>query len=65
MMETFILYWLDGTLETVTGTSIANAFNRAGYETGAINALNFYEKSETGVPAYEYNAIEKKWENIK
>ena len=43
-MKTFILHWLDGSTEEVIGTDIANAFARAGYGGGAINALDHWEE---------------------
>lgn len=48
-MKQFTLYWLDGLREIITGTSIADAFNRAGYGAGALRALDFYaEGIDTG-----------------
>lgn len=43
-MKQFTLYWLDGLREIITGTSIADAFNKAGYGAGALRALDFYEE---------------------
>lgn len=43
-MKTYILHWLDGKTEEVHGTSIADAFARAGYGGGAIVALDYYEE---------------------
>jgi len=43
-MKKFKLYWLDGKEEVVEGTSIADAFMRAGYGNGAIRALDYYEQ---------------------
>ena len=45
IMKTFILYWL-GNLEPekVKGYDIADAFRRAGYNGGAIAALDYYEE---------------------
>lgn len=45
-MKTFILHWLDGKTETVTGTDIANACNQAGIGTGALQALDYYEEKK-------------------
>lgn len=39
----FKLFWLDGKTEIVVGNSIADAFNKAGYGSGAIAALDYYE----------------------
>lgn len=45
-MKTFILHWLDGSTEEVTGTDIANAFARAGYGGGATKALGYWEEDK-------------------
>lgn len=44
MDKTFILHWLDGSTERVTGPTISSAFAMAGYGGGAISALDFYEE---------------------
>ena len=44
MDKTFVLHWLDGTAERVSGPSIETAFALAGYGGGAINALDYYEE---------------------
>ncbi len=46
-MKTFILYWLDGKVETVKGHSIADAFTRAGYGAGAMPALDYFKEVTT------------------
>lgn len=43
-MKTFILHWLDGTEETIHGDSISDAFNKAGYDSGALRALDWYDE---------------------
>ena len=43
-MKKFILHWLDGTQEEVKGNDIADAFRRAGYGSGAIHALDWYNE---------------------
>lgn len=48
-MKTFKLYWLTKTkgvqdTEEIKGDNIADAFRRAGYGGGAINALDYYEE---------------------
>ena len=43
-MKTFRLYWLDGKVEVITGTSIANAFMCSGYSGGALGALDWWEE---------------------
>ena len=46
-MKTYILYWLDGKTEEVTGNSISDAFMRAGYGGGALAALDYYKEKQT------------------
>ncbi len=43
-MKKFKLYWLGGSTEVIEGSDIADAFRRAGYGGGAINALDYYEE---------------------
>lgn len=43
-MKNFRIHWLDGTTTDVTGTDIADAFMRAGYGGGAVNAIDYYEE---------------------
>ena len=43
-MKTYILHWLSGETEEVTGYSISDAFTRAGYGAGALGALDYYEE---------------------
>ena len=43
-LKTFILYWDDGSTEKVHGTTIDDAFRRAGYGGGAIAALDYYKE---------------------
>lgn len=43
-MKTYILHWVDGKEEIVRGHSISDAFMKAGYGGGAINALDYYEE---------------------
>lgn len=44
MDKKFILYWLDGKTEEVTGPNIQIAFSRAGYGGGAIRALDYFKE---------------------
>ncbi len=46
-MQTFFLFWLDGKKEQVTGDTIADAYNRAGYSGGAMRALDFYSETDS------------------
>ena len=41
-MKDFTLFWLTGKSEVIKGTDIADAFRRAGYGGGALDALDFY-----------------------
>lgn len=43
-MKTFILHWLTGKTEEVSGKSIVTAMTHAGYGGGAIRALDYYEE---------------------
>ena len=43
-MKKFRLHWLSGRTEEITGTSIADAFTKAGYGAGAMRALDWYEE---------------------
>jgi hypothetical protein len=54
--KTFRLYWLSGDTDTVTGSTIADAMNSAGYGGGAVRALDFYQQGE----AQTYH-----WDNSK
>jgi hypothetical protein len=47
-MRRFKIFWLDGTVETITGDSIADAFMKAGYGGGAIRALDYYKELKEG-----------------
>ena len=43
-MKTFILHWLTGKDETITGMNIQDAFLRAGIGGGAMRALDYWEE---------------------
>jgi len=43
-MRKFILHWLTGKIEIVEGKDIADAFTKAGYSSGALRALDWYEE---------------------
>jgi len=43
-MKKFKLYWRSGDTEIVEGTSIDDAFRRAGYSQGAIKGLDWFEE---------------------
>lgn len=40
----FILHWLHGKTEEISGYDIADAFSKAGYGGGALGALDYYEE---------------------
>ena len=42
--KTFILHWLDRKEQTIVGTDIKDAFNRAGYGAGAVAAVDYWEE---------------------
>ena len=42
--KTFIIHWLDGKVQTITGTDIKDAFYRAGFGAGAIAACDYWEE---------------------
>lgn len=56
----FIVYWLDGKLEHMSGKTIQDAFTRAGYGAGATNAIDFYDQSS--IPTHEY--VEGNWRKL-
>ena len=43
-MHTFKFYWLNGKVETGTGTSMSDAFMRLGYGGGAMAALDSWKQ---------------------
>lgn len=53
------LYWLDGTSELINGEGIADAFRKAGYSGGAMEALDFY--SENPDDKYVYDKVNHEW----
>ena len=46
-MKNYAFHWLDGTTEIVAGSSVSDAFGRAGYGSGALPALDYYEEFPT------------------
>jgi len=42
-MGKYRIHWLNGCVEEIDGTDIADAFRRAGYGSGAIRAVDYYE----------------------
>ncbi len=45
-MQKYLIYWLDGKTEKVVGHDISDAFRRAGYGGGAMNAVDYYREIE-------------------
>ncbi len=43
-IKTYELHWLTSEVEIVEGTSIADAFRKAGYGAGALRALDYYRR---------------------
>lgn len=46
IMKKFIIHWVNGTTEEITGTDISNAFMLAGYGGGALQAVGYWEESK-------------------
>ncbi len=42
--KTFILHWLHGAPEKIHGLDIADAIRKAGYGSGAMKALDYWEE---------------------
>ena len=59
-MQLYTLFWLDGKKEVVKGTSIKDAFARAGYGVATINALDFYSDAEDG---WVWDKQKKTWKS--
>ena len=43
-MHSYIIHWLTGENELVTGESISEAFTNAGHGAGAVKAVDWYEE---------------------
>lgn len=43
-MKKFKLHWIDGKVDVVEGTDIADAFSKAGFGAGALKALDWFEE---------------------
>jgi len=46
-MKKFTLWWLNGNREVVSGRTLNDAMNRAGYAHGAVMALDFYSRGDS------------------
>jgi len=53
----YFLYWMDGDKEVISGTSIEDAFAKAGYGGGALTALDFFSSEDT----HDYDRTEHCW----
>lgn len=60
--QVFQLYWQTGEHEEVSGDTIADAFSLAGYSSGALGALSFYDIGPT--KNYEWSPEKKDWVRI-
>lgn len=61
-METHLyrFYWLDGVTTVQEGTSVEDAFSKAGYGAGAIRALDFYDVDKAE-PTYSWDSETRNW----
>ena len=57
-MKTYTLFWLTGNTELVKGNTSEEAMTLAGYESGAIRALDFYSNGDIRED-YKWNAEKK------
>lgn len=55
----FTLYWLGGSRNVIKGKDIADAFTKAGYGGGAVNALDWYDNGISETHWYDKEA--KEW----
>jgi len=62
-LTTYTFYFLDGTMETGSGTDVGDAFSKLGFSHGAIATVDIYEE---GPPsgAYVYNEHTKTWDTV-
>jgi hypothetical protein len=57
----FYVFWLNGELDVIKGTTISDAFMKAGYGGSAVNAIDFYAESKEEVEKYEYCRTKHRW----
>ncbi|QVD49170.1 hypothetical protein LUCX_100 [Xanthomonas phage vB_XciM_LucasX] len=55
----FTLYWKDGRREIIVGEDIADAFHKAGYGSGALGALDWYDQLPSDT--HRWDADSKDW----
>lgn len=63
-MKAFTLYWLGGTRSVVYGENIETAFTLAGYGSGAVKAVDWYDEGITDTHYYVKTEGWKKYEPI-
>lgn len=58
----FVMYWKDGKRQEIEGSTISKAVAKAGYGTGALQALDFYAGCPLG-SAYDlsWEYVNKTW----
>lgn len=62
MDKKFIIYWRDGTTTLIEGFTVDQAFTKAGYGGGAINAVDFHMDYDPRVgQTYEWDKEKKNW----
>ena len=59
----YILYWLSGTYDIIEGSSIEDAFTKAGFGAGAKSALDFYDVGN--IVKYTWNNAKMDWDKIQ
>jgi len=60
----FKLHWNPNNTEIIHGTSIADAFTKAGYGAGALRALDFHSETIPQSEIEDYKKEYPDWENI-
>lgn len=61
-MKQFTLFWTFNKSEVVEGSSIENAFSRAGYGAGAVRALDFFAEGDVR-HKYVWNPNTHQWDS--
>lgn len=59
-MNKFTIYWLDGTKSVIEGETVHEAFSAAGYNGGAVRAVDWYENGVND--DYVWNPEKKAWD---
>lgn len=58
-MNKYTIYWLDGSRQVVEGEDVADAFNRAGIQPGALRVVDFYAEGDDH--EYTWDAVKRTW----